>query len=424
MPLAVLLIGSGFQLTRHENADATASGLGFTEDPTRLIVYGAAYLWALAWLASRAETARQVLARLWPWAALLAFMIMSALWSRFPLKVLIDWGHSCGVTLAVAAAAIALNCDQQKTARVLAWCTFAVVSLSLLAVVTGRSDSIDFDSGRWAGATGNANTLGLFAAVCVWAAMQEALHARGVHRASGAGMIAVAVFVLLQTGSMSSLAMMVLMTLALLLGATTPISAAALIYRAAAAIGVMLFLGLVIYTASPEAATTTSALDAAGRSTTFTGRTALWETGWELFLLRPVAGFGFDSLASVLYQADLGVGQLHNGYLDLLVRGGVIGFALLLMLIVLGLVSALRAVRARPRLAIANAALMAGILVHNITESSLIRGTHLLWVLYLLALASLAYSALRSGEREAPSNAQHSDGDRQPHATVLPNLLR
>jgi hypothetical protein len=87
---------------------------------------------------------------------------------------------------------------------------------------------------------------------------------------------------------------------------------------------ISLFLALLAF--FPNYASEDAALSLAGKDKTFTGRTKIWEEGWRVFEMKPIAGWSFDSSASVLSRTSLQTGQFHNGYLDLAVRGGLILF--------------------------------------------------------------------------------------------------
>jgi O-antigen ligase len=81
--------------------------------------------------------------------------------------------------------------------------------------------------------------------------------------------------------------------------------------------------------------------------------------------------------------------QFHNGYLDLLVRGGIVGSILLGYLILRKCFLFVRLARVNWRLFTTLASLSTAILVHNFTEASLARGQHFLWVLFVFVLFSL-----------------------------------
>jgi exopolysaccharide production protein ExoQ len=160
-----------------------------------------------------------------------------------------------------------------------------------------------------------------------------------------------------------------------------------------------------------------------GRDSSLTGRLPLWAFAMDKFHEKPLAGWGFDSLMSVLSTSDFGYGQLHNGYLDLLVRGGAIGLLLALVVVLRTLYLAVSQLRHPHRVAPALLTLILAILLHNITESSLFRASsvnsllivmsYTLLELYALSPVVLTMSPLHETRRRYST-----------HTAALPNFLR
>ena len=150
------------------------------------------------------------------------------------------------------------------------------------------------------------------------------------------------------------------------------------------------------------------------RGATFTGRTDLWSFVLAEIEKRPWFGAGFSSLWAInpAVQPSLQTGtwfgtytiinEGHQGYLDLLATGGVVGFTGGMFVVLRALGTALRAVsRAEPahdawrsgRLAFPSAvfhlSLVLSLLVHNLTESNLFTNNSLLAVALILAVLDL-----------------------------------
>lgn len=152
------------------SGSAAATGRGFTEDPRRLIVFGLAYVWALMWLLPRSREVVQLARRIWPLWLLVGYASASMLWSPIPFKVFINSGHYTGETLVALAAVCAVRDDLRRLSLMLVATLGTVVVLSLIAVRLGWPNSIDIESGRWAGTAGNANSLGFVSATLLGAA--------------------------------------------------------------------------------------------------------------------------------------------------------------------------------------------------------------------------------------------------------------
>ncbi len=150
------------------------------------------------------------------------------------------------------------------------------------------------------------------------------------------------------------------------------------------------------------------------RGVTFTGRTDLWSFVWDEFVKRPWTGAGYGSFWAIdpavqpSLKSDMWFGvyaiinEAHQGYLDQLATGGVVGLAGALFVVFRTLGLAGRAVgRAEPaavawrsgRLAYPTAAfhmaLLVGLLVHNLTESNLFSNNSVLAVAFVLAALDL-----------------------------------
>ncbi len=138
-------------------------------------------------------------------------------------------------------------------------------------------------------------------------------------------------------------------------------------------------------------------LDATGRDTTLTGRTGLWTDLLNNAAKNPVLGVGFGAfwvghIGYAMYPLDnwsrvtpgWRPGQGHNGFVDVYVDLGVIGVALVLLVIGFAFAGALDDLRNEFELGSLRLTLLVSIVMNNLTESSLLKGTHSLWFLFLL----------------------------------------
>ena len=138
-----------------------------------------------------------------------------------------------------------------------------------------------------------------------------------------------------------------------------------------------------------------------GRNTTLTGRTALWTVVLVFIAQRPWLGYGYQAFwfgqedtGDVVDLAGWTAGTAHNGFLDLAMNLGLVGLGLFL----LGFVTAawrgrreLRRVRGLegywPLL------YLAYFFLYNLTETSVLIPTDLVWATYAGTCFSLAASA-------------------------------
>jgi O-antigen ligase len=138
-------------------------------------------------------------------------------------------------------------------------------------------------------------------------------------------------------------------------------------------------------------------LGAAGRDDTLTGRTGLWSDLMANAAKHTLFGVGYGSfwvgpagyeLFPLPNWSSVTPGwrplQGHNGYLDVYVELGLLGLALLLAVVIAALRSTHQTLCADFPAGCLRLTFLVAILLNNLTESSLLRGTHSLWFLFLL----------------------------------------
>lgn len=385
LPLLILVL---FACIGHNLAtpSETISGqeVGFQNNPIPLFVRGVAYVWALLivlWhLGSTIHLIRQQ-------GALLLFagyVTASMLWSSFPTKVFINVGHLVGLGLVLLAA------DRYLTEKPNAFFAFISVVigvallLSILVAVLIPSVGVALPEGRWQGLAGNSNSLGMIAMISLWS-NTAGLYLPATPKSRKWHWLGLAVSCAALAGSRSVTAILaavfaVTLTIFLVKLEGQPYLVRMMKMLAAAWGLVILVVGVFAFV--PQLLEAKGFFGLLGRSTTFSGRTHLWEEALKLIDLRPWLGWSFDSNLSVLKHLG-GVGQFHSGYLDLLVRGGWVGMLLFLGILTSALIRIVRLSRLEYRRAVVLAAMALAILLHNVTEASIARETHLLWTLLL-----------------------------------------
>lgn len=141
---------------------------------------------------------------------------------------------------------------------------------------------------------------------------------------------------------------------------------------------------------------------------TFTGRTDIWAFAWDQILQRPLVGHGFNGFwgigensAATHSTSDLiaSILQAHNGYLDILLETGAVGFAIVLALFVTVALRGQRIFVQRPGLGLLILMLLAFSAFHNLFESTAARRFHPVWIFLLVAAALAARTMRPSGPR-------------------------
>lgn len=428
-PAAIFIVAAGLGGSVGDGtaSSAAATGYGFTEDPRRLIVLGLAYCWALIWLLSRAGEVSKLAQCTWPLWLLVGYAGASMLWSQIPFKVFINTGHYAGETLVALAAVYAVRDDLRRLSLMLVGTLGIVVLLSLFAVPLHWPNSIDVETGRWGGTAGNANILGLMSAILLGAATSVFL-TRGAWliRLGSAGLALAAMLTLRGSGSATSLIFASVLTAGTVwLQFARKASSTGLPARVVS--GAFMLCLAVAFAVSflPETFQARTWLTVLGKSETLTGRTEVWAFGWHMFLQRPLFGYSFDSLASVLGGFHRGVGHLHNGYLDLLVRGGLVGIAIYLLTLLRAMYRLLQVTARTPEAAFWFMLLVAD-LAYELAEASLMRPVHVIWLAFLLAVTvaekdRVFQQAPTANDGRVPGLSPYAGRD---HPVAIPNLLR
>jgi O-antigen ligase len=131
---------------------------------------------------------------------------------------------------------------------------------------------------------------------------------------------------------------------------------------------------------------------------TFTGRTIIWSFVSEMIELRPWFGWGYQSFwgsgpQALSRQAPDWVASMpqgHNGYLDTALDTGILGLGLLLGLLISGLHGVGTVVKESPRLGCLAISLMLFTILHNGLETTFMRASATLWILFIVVVALVA----------------------------------
>ncbi len=138
-----------------------------------------------------------------------------------------------------------------------------------------------------------------------------------------------------------------------------------------------------------------------GRDPTMTGRTVIWDYALLQIEERPLLGFGrgafWDPQSPYAFAAGRQLSSwfrpphAHNGFIDLGLDVGLIGLALFVAVFLISYVRSLRmAYSSKKQEDIWPMAFLTFLAMNNITESYLLRGATIYWVLYLTTAMSLS----------------------------------
>jgi len=381
LPLFILIVNQSINTSafspKHVITDLSAQ-----EDSSQLIIRGFAYIIALAFFFINFKENIHILRTRKLFLIFLLFFISSMYWSGFPVKVFINWGHLVGLMLVVMSARVYFVENTEKIFSTLSVFFFVCVLLSFTFVIVVPSIGINQD-GRWQGISGNANSLGVITIISTWAALARMYKKVGKLWVTIL-MLILSTIVLIGSGSKTSFIVSVFVFLFMHLLVSLESSST---FKRLTVISLWFFLGTIVSTSivifAPQLLGMDGVMNALGRNATFSGRTIVWAHAWELFQVKVIHGWGFDSTLSVIRYTGGRLGQFHNGYLDILVRGGTIGLSLVVLMTFTLLKKLFLIKKEGYRTAVIFLSIIVAILIHNISEASLVRGSHMLWIVFM-----------------------------------------
>jgi O-antigen ligase len=377
-----------------------------------LALFGSLYFVAFVFLITRLAESWRVLTNHWSYLLLIAFIMLSSQWSLFPIQVLMKSTHYVGLLLVCTSAIVVLSGREQPMLRIFVIYTSLAIMMCVATVFIVPSRGIEPLSRRWMGLAQHPNGLGSIAMIAVWANVNYLFYTT-LLKEQVWNLIVIGLSGLCLYGSNSmtstvlSVTLVVLVPMMMWLGKRK--LRTVLIVSSVVAIA---FIALATSLGFTDQSVQTSDVDdeffsITGRDATFTGRVGLWNMAWSAFQQNPLVGWSFDDLMSLSQKRHLEYMQFHNGYLDLLVRGGIVGSVLLGYLILRKYFLFVRLARVNWRLFTTLASLSTAILVHNFTEASLVRGQHLLWLLFVFVLFSLNHVTLSRSRVDEFSEEVH-----------------
>ncbi len=407
LPFLILLFASSVSLVRGEKASYTHSQLAFLSNPINLIVLGSAYIMA-AWLffINFPIFIRQI-KRNWLYVVSLFFVLSTACVSAYSLKVVINFIHFIGMMLVVVAAVHYAGDNIRKFFHIMSWFFLLIIILSILTSVFFPSIATYQQlHGEWMGLTSNPNTLGSVAHLAIWFSLV------GLYFVPGK-LIKMMTFITISGSCVclyeancvtsSICAFFILAACPTFMSLKKNTTGKIFLKLFFLILFFILFL-LLIYAFFPEKLSLGQAFNAVGRDSSLSGRTYLWARGFQAFLSKPLWGWGYDSNTSIMSKSVIHYGQFHNGYLNVAVAGGSIGFIFLLVLIIkqVNLCFTLRVKYFRT--AVAFLVLLLSMMIHDVAEATFFNPTNALWLLFVFSLFYLDYLKAVGGVAENPTN--------------------
>lgn len=321
----------------------------------------------------------ETLKKVWPLVILTIFTGVSLLWSYYPKEVAKFFFHMVGLLFVASNAAYLCLNDVSKIYKTIFFSTFIVILLSILVVFNMPIYGITYFSNndlyslipRWNGITPHPNSLGVFCVVAIWSGLcwreyHDGMIARFVLLCLTLCALFIAVYGCQSMTSTVVGVVIFVMFFCINKSRFSPIFSFIFLFI----LGSCLLLVFSFI------------LKLINRDATFTGRTELWYQALEVIIEKPFLGWGFDSGASVLSTAssDIIYSSFHNGYLQVIVLGGVIGFVLLLISLFKMFKVTVSCNKLNPLLSFSFFSILVAIGIQNITESFFLTPLTSIWV--------------------------------------------
>jgi O-antigen ligase len=363
---------------------------------------------------------RQVAAFLRANLPLLLFFLycaVSILWSDYPFVAFKRWFKTAGDVVMV----LVVLTDPNPLAaiqRFFSRTAFVLLPLSVLFILFfpelgsfyDPSDRITY----YNGVTTQKNELGMICLVLGLAAFWSLLDAykdrrmpgRTRHLTAAGAVFVTAVWLIVKADSMTSLSCFVLA------GGVMFLLVQRWVYQRNGYVHTVVAcaVGLAVFAAVID--TTGVLLRLLGRNPTLTGRTEIWKAVLS-FHTNPLLGTGYDSfwlgdrLTGVWQQIGYtGIGQAHNGYLEIYINLGWLGVMFLIVMIAGGYRNAFAALRENPSVGSLRISLLSASVMYSLTEAGF-RKQNLIWLAFLLAIS------------DVPAGVQFKRSERVPELPLI-----
>lgn len=344
------------------------------------LVWGFIYAVALASILLLPKLLTRSIKRRAPLILLLILVFLSASWSPFPGKVILDGMQLLG---ALAICVLAAHFYKNNTALLFKHASFALginltIQLILINMLPGQT--IHYD-GRWAGATGSANYLGALSFCCIWASLAW-IHVEGAKNIlMPLFFITVAFVDLVGTNSVTS-TLTSLITISLF---TYSWSSRPTKWRVAKETA--FYLAVILITFIALSAGLSFWLEFAGRTEGASGRDVIWLAAIDLIRAKPFIGHGFGSDTETLGALHWAT-TFHNGYLEIGVKLGFVG----LLLFVYLLYQAFRdliADKYTRSIRMVFAIFFVSYLFYNLAETATLLARNPMWIMFLTLILTI-----------------------------------
>jgi len=404
IPVMWLLIVGSRPVSKWFQGDTPASlAKQFAEgSPIDATVFGVLIVAGILVLNYRKSLVTELLRANAPLLLFFSFCALSILWSDYPVVAAKRWFKAIGDIVMILIVLSDPN-PLGATKRLLKRAAFLLLPLSILLIMYYPNLGSFYDPSSnvtyYSGVTTQKNELGEICLVCGLGTLWSFLGALGErkmlyrlrHLFAHGVVLAAAVGLVVKADSMTSLACFAMAGAVMVM--TTRGTVALPARDVHVMVGGSVFLAL--FAVFIDSAGTL--VHSLGRNATLTGRTSIWKAVLSMHT-NPLFGAGFESfwlgsrLQKVWDMTQQGIGEAHNGYLEIYLNLGWIGLAFLGAAIVAGYGNTLLAYRRDPHAGRLRLAFFTACMIYSLTEAGF-RMMSPIWIGFLLAITCVPLSA-------------------------------
>lgn len=318
----------------------------------------------------------------------LLYILLTAAWAANASEVVKNFIFLSSALIISTLTALAFANNQIGLVRWLFWLFFLMMFASAFVAIFYPQIGInikDFGKPRWIGITSHPNTLGAEGVALIWLSSNLLFLSKNyLEKPIIFVALVLAFYVIFKADSMTSFIdsfVVIGCVLYYYIINRLPLPIKLIFFFVIS----MLFLAVIGYYLEADKLSY-SLFTTTGRSASFTGRTELW--GKALLAAKDsyLFGYGFDDLQALTKKYRILMVHIHNGYLEIMVKGGVVAIMLLAFILIKTLIDQFRIKSNHINDVIFLGSGYIMILVHNITESSFFKGLNSLNILFILII--------------------------------------
>lgn len=415
---------TAFSFQRGIGAASALQGMS-RGDYGRGYIDGVFYLLALVGALAHPNETIRLAGQMRSYLVFVAFVILTAAWSAYPSWVVISAGHYTGLWLVAAVTAILWSESRGRlyAAINVTMILYLIASLAVVAFdpaigVRQIPDAYGGFADRWQGFASHPNDFAYSTIFLVWSAL-AARAAPGNTMLRRLSYVTIPLALAISAfGARSATATIAnLGVVAAHVALPDPRASGGLARRrlvlltvaglglAAAAVAILIVAGNGEGGGSGDLGPH-GMLRIGGRDlATMSGRTRLWAVAWWAISQKPWTGWSFDSLASFfdfVGAANFPYNQFHNGWIDLMVRGGAIGLLLGVAMVVRMIIAMIRLWRVDPVSSRISATFLVAVMLENLSEAQLGIAGNPLWAMLVVLWAMNEMQVIRARSTTPP----------------------